>query len=158
LREVIPGLRRLAILANVGFAQAALEMGEAQTAAGKLGLEVITSGMRRAEDIAPAFEAIKGRADALYVCGEALQVTHRLRINTLALGSRLPTVLSSATASQPETHVLSVSGCTIGASWQHPCDCDDQLMMERSDRVGNVALGPDWRRRGVGNYREWQVF
>src|ERR1700730_1312972 len=65
---------------------------------------------------------------------------------------------ASVTASQLETHVLSVSGCTIGASWQHPCDCDDQLMMERSDRVGDGGLGPDGRRRRVGNYREWQVF
>ena len=95
LREVVPGLRRLAILANVGFSQAVTEMGEAQTAASKLGLEVLTSGMRRAEDIAPAIEAIKGRADALYVCGDALQVTNRIRINTLALGLRLPTMLST---------------------------------------------------------------
>jgi putative ABC transport system substrate-binding protein len=93
LREVVPGLRRLAILANVGFAQAALEMGEAQTAAGKFGLQVVTSEIQRAEDITPAFEAIKGRADALYVCGDGLQVQNRIRINTLALGLRLPTVL-----------------------------------------------------------------
>jgi putative ABC transport system substrate-binding protein len=97
LREVVPGLRRLAILANVGFAQAALEMGEAQTVAGKLGLQVVTSGIQRAEDIAPAFEAIKDRADALYVCGDGLQVMNRVRINTLALGLRLPTVLPSPT-------------------------------------------------------------
>jgi putative ABC transport system substrate-binding protein len=93
LREVVPGLRRLAILANVGFTQAALEMGEVHTVAGKLGLQVVTSGIQRAEDIAPAFEAIKGRADALYVCGDGLQVMNRIRINTLALGLRLPTVL-----------------------------------------------------------------
>src|ERR1700730_18515111 len=65
---------------------------------------------------------------------------------------------ASVTASQLETHVLSVSGCTIGASWQHPCDCDDQLMMERSDRVGNVALGPDWHWRWGRTPPEWQSF
>src|SRR5262245_61996803 len=92
LREVVHGLRRLAILGNVGT-QAALEMGEAQTAASKLGLEVVTSEMRRAEDIAPSFEAFRDRADALYVCGDAVQVTNRIRINTLALGLRLPTML-----------------------------------------------------------------
>jgi putative ABC transport system substrate-binding protein len=52
-------------------------------------------GIRRAEDIGRAFEAIEGRADALYVCGDLLQGTYRLRINTLALGLRLPTMLSS---------------------------------------------------------------
>src|SRR5262245_1058725 len=94
LRAVVPGLGRLGSLGNVG-SQAALEMGEAQTAASKLGLEVVTSEMRRAEDIAPAFEAFRDRADALYVCGDAVQVTNRIRINTLALGLRLPTMLSS---------------------------------------------------------------
>ena len=51
-----------------------------------------TFEIRRAEDIAPAFDALKGRADALYVCGEPLVNTNRVRINTLALGARLPTM------------------------------------------------------------------
>ena len=69
-------------------------MGQAQTAASKLGLEVITSGIRRAEDIAPAFATFKGKVDALYVVGDPLQFTYRVRINTLALGLRLPTMLA----------------------------------------------------------------
>ena len=44
------------------------------------------------EDIAPAFEALKGRADALYVVPDPLVFTNRIRINTLALGARLPTM------------------------------------------------------------------
>jgi putative tryptophan/tyrosine transport system substrate-binding protein len=93
LRELIPGLRRLAILANTDAPGVRLEMAEAQTVAGRLGLQVVTSAIRRAEDIAPAFEAIEGLADALYVCGDALTSTYRIRINTLALGLRLPTIL-----------------------------------------------------------------
>ena len=92
LREVVPGLRRLAIMANVGNPAAVLEMGEVQAAARTLGLEVATFEIRRAEDIAPAFEALKGRADALYVCTDPLVITNRIRINTLALGARLPTM------------------------------------------------------------------
>ena len=92
LREVIPSLRRLAIMANVGAPGAVLEMHEAQRVAGTLGLEVATIEIRRAEDIAPAFEALKGRADALYVCSEPLINTNRTRINILAVGARLPTV------------------------------------------------------------------
>ena len=91
LREVVPGLRRLAIMVNVDYPSAVLEMGEIQTAAGMLGLEVAPLEIRRAEDIAPAFEALKGRAEALYVVGDALVMTHRVRINTLALAARLPT-------------------------------------------------------------------
>ena len=67
LREVVPGLRRLAIMVNVGYPQAVLEMGEVQAAARTLGLEVAPLEIRRAEDIAPAFEALKAQADALYV-------------------------------------------------------------------------------------------
>ena len=48
--------------------------------------------IRRAEDIAPAFEALKGRAEALYVVADPLVTTNRIRINTLALGARLPTM------------------------------------------------------------------
>ena len=92
LREVVPGLRRLAIMANVGNPAAVLEMGEVQATARTLGLEVATFEIRRAEDIAPAFEALKGRADALYVCADPLVNTNRIRINTLALGARLPTM------------------------------------------------------------------
>jgi putative tryptophan/tyrosine transport system substrate-binding protein len=91
LREIIPGLRRLAIMANVDAPVAVLEMGEVQAAARTLGLEAVTIEIRRAEDIAPAIDALKGRADALYVCGDPLVVTNRVRINTSALGARMPT-------------------------------------------------------------------
>jgi putative tryptophan/tyrosine transport system substrate-binding protein len=53
-----------------------------------LGLEVVPAHIRRAEDIAPAFEGLKSRADALYVVGDALVITHRIPINTLALAAR----------------------------------------------------------------------
>jgi putative ABC transport system substrate-binding protein len=92
LREVVPDLRRLAIMANVGAPGAVLEMGEAQAAARTLGLDVATFEIQRAEDIAPAFERLKGRAEALYVASDPLVFTHRVRINTFVLGARLPTI------------------------------------------------------------------
>jgi ABC-type uncharacterized transport system substrate-binding protein len=92
LREVLPGLRTVAILANIGSPNSVLEMGEAQAAARTLGLAVVTSEVQRAEDIAPAFDALKGRTDALYVSPSPLLTTNRIRINTLALGARLPTM------------------------------------------------------------------
>jgi putative tryptophan/tyrosine transport system substrate-binding protein len=87
LREVVPGLRRLAVVANVSNPVSGVEMGEVQA----LGLDVVTLEIRRGEDIAPAFETLKGRAQALYVAGDPLMITNRVRINTLALGARLPT-------------------------------------------------------------------
>jgi ABC-type uncharacterized transport system substrate-binding protein len=92
LREVVPGLRRLAIMANMSNPASVLDMGEAQTTAHTLGLEVTTSEIRRAEEIAPAFEALKQRADALYLCPDPLMNTNRIRINILAVGARLPTM------------------------------------------------------------------
>jgi putative ABC transport system substrate-binding protein len=92
LREVVPGLRRLAVMANVSAPPAVLEIAEVQTTARALGLEVVASEIRRAEDIAPAFESFKGRAEALYVCNDPLVTTNRIRINTLALGMGLPTM------------------------------------------------------------------
>ena len=92
MREVIPRLGRLAILTNISNSAAVLEMREAQAAASALGLTVDAAEIRRAEDIAPAFEALKGRADALYVPPDTLVNTYRIRINTLALGARLPTM------------------------------------------------------------------
>jgi putative tryptophan/tyrosine transport system substrate-binding protein len=92
VREVVPTLRRLAIMANVGAPNAMLDMREVAAAARTLGVEVVTLEIQRAEDIAPAFEALKGHADALYVCIDGLVNTNRIRINTSALGARLPTM------------------------------------------------------------------
>jgi putative tryptophan/tyrosine transport system substrate-binding protein len=95
LREVVPRLRRVAIMVDVGFAQGVLEMGEVEATARTLGLEVMPLEIRRAEDIAPAFEALKPQADALYVVVNALVTTNRTRIITLALGARLPTIFNT---------------------------------------------------------------
>ncbi len=96
LREVLPQLRRLAIVFNVGNDQTVLEMGETQAAARTLGLEVAPVEIRQAEDIVPAFEAIKAQADAFYVVIDQLVVANRTRILTLALGAKLPTMFSTA--------------------------------------------------------------
>jgi putative tryptophan/tyrosine transport system substrate-binding protein len=92
LREVVPGLRRLAIMGRTGNPTDVTQRDEAQAAAHTLGLEVVSAEIRRAEDIAPTFDALKGRADALYVFGDPLMATHGIRINTLAQGARLPTI------------------------------------------------------------------
>jgi len=92
LREVLPALRRLAIIVNVGSANAALEIAEAQAAARKLSLDVDVLEIQRAQDIAPAFATLKSDVQALYVCPDPLVNANHARINTLALGARLPTI------------------------------------------------------------------
>jgi putative tryptophan/tyrosine transport system substrate-binding protein len=92
LRDIFPGLGRLAVMANIGAPGAVLQMHQFHAAARSLGLEVVPLEIRRTEDIAPALESLKGRADALYVAGDALANLNRIRINTFALVARLPTI------------------------------------------------------------------
>jgi ABC-type uncharacterized transport system substrate-binding protein len=94
LREIVPGLRTLAIMANVGYPAAMREMTEVQTITRALGLDVAAIKIQRAEDIAPVIEATKGHTDALYVCIDPLTDANRVRIVTMALGARLPTMSS----------------------------------------------------------------
>ena len=90
-REVVPNLRRLAIIANAESPGAMLEMREVHASARALGLEVVTSKIRRTEDIALAFKAFSG-ADALYVCPDGLITSNNVKLNILAVGARLPTI------------------------------------------------------------------
>jgi ABC-type uncharacterized transport system substrate-binding protein len=93
LREVLPRLRRLAIMGNAGSPQAVLEMGRVQAEARALGLEVAPLEIRRVEDIAPAFESLNAQADALYVVGDAFIQANRTRIITFSLSARLPIII-----------------------------------------------------------------
>jgi putative tryptophan/tyrosine transport system substrate-binding protein len=90
LREIVPGLRTLAIMANVGYPAALREMAEVQASVHALGLDAATVEIQRAEDIAPAVEAIKARTQAIYVCIDPLTDASRARIVALTLGARLP--------------------------------------------------------------------
>jgi putative ABC transport system substrate-binding protein len=92
MREALPGLRRLAIIANPASPQAASELNEVKTEAVTLGFEPTGLEIRRAEDFAAALEALKGHADALYACADALISANAARINALALAARLPTM------------------------------------------------------------------
>jgi putative tryptophan/tyrosine transport system substrate-binding protein len=126
LREVVPHLRRLAILANVGGPAVVLDMREVQATARTLGLEAITLEIRRGEDIVPAFEALNGRADALYVCIDPLVGTHRIRINTLALAARLPTMHGSREA--VEAAGLMSYGPNHPDLWRRAADYVDKIL------------------------------
>jgi len=96
LRELVPGLARIAIMGNAGNPFSMQEMAQARMAAGTLGLEAVMLEVREPQNITSAFEGLKTRADALYICIDAgLINTNRIRINTSALGERLPTMHGS---------------------------------------------------------------
>jgi putative ABC transport system substrate-binding protein len=94
LRKAIPQLHRLAILADAGYAEPMLEADRVKTTAQQLGLEAARLVIWQPEDIAPAFEALGHKADALYVVSDALIAANRARIIRLALSEHLPTILS----------------------------------------------------------------
>src|SRR5208337_2222422 len=136
LCEVVPGLRRLAIMGNVGNPLVVLEMGEAQAAARTLGLDVVTSEIWRAEDIAPAFEALKGRAEALYVVADPLVNNHRVAIATLALGARLPTMHDHREV--VEAGGLMSYGPNFLELWRRSADFVDKIL--RGTKPGDIPV------------------
>jgi putative ABC transport system substrate-binding protein len=92
LREVAPGVKRLGLLGNVGVPNVTLEMKEVQNVAAKIGVEVIPVEITKTDDLVPGIEGLRGRADGLYVCTDPLITTHAVRINTLAISMKLPTI------------------------------------------------------------------
>ena len=92
LREVVPGLKRVAIFGNSGNPTVATERNAAIAAAHALGLDTIISGVQTVEDIAPTIESLKGNADALYVCEDPFTVVKGAMINAATLAARLPTM------------------------------------------------------------------
>jgi putative tryptophan/tyrosine transport system substrate-binding protein len=136
LREVVPTLRGLAILANVGAPNAVLEMGEVQTKARALGLEVAPLEIRRAEDIAPAFDALKAQADAIYVVGDALITANRTRIITFANTARLPTIFNNRDYLQAGG--LMSYGPNVPDSFRRAADLVDKIL--RGTKPGDIPV------------------
>ncbi len=95
MREFIPSVGRVAFLAGSNTNQTAMEVAEFQAAAHTLGLEIIRADIFQPDDIAPAIQSLRGRVDAIYVQTIPVMFTNRVRINTLALGARLPTFAGS---------------------------------------------------------------
>ena len=128
LREVLPGLRRLAVMVNTDYSGGATEREQIDAAARTLGLEITPMLIRRAEDIAPAFEGLEGRADAFYTTGDSLVNAQRLRINTFALTARLPTMF-------PQREYLEAGGLmSYGANFR-------DLNRRAADYVDKVLRG-----------------
>jgi putative tryptophan/tyrosine transport system substrate-binding protein len=126
LREVVPNLRRLAILVNIGNPSMAFEIGEVQAAARTLGLEIATLEIRSAKDIVPAFETLKGGADALYVCVDPVLNAHRISINTLANVARLPTI--TGVREFVEAGSLMSYGPSWPDQWRRAADYVDKIL------------------------------
>jgi ABC-type uncharacterized transport system substrate-binding protein len=136
MRELVPGLRRLAILANAGYPAAALEMAEVQTAARALGLEVATLEIRRAEDVGPVFELVKGKAQALHICTDSLIYTNWNRINSLVLEARLPTM--NGAREYVDAGGLVSYGPNFPNLWRRAAEIVDKIL--RGTKPGDILI------------------
>ena len=136
LREVMPQLRRLAIMFNADNTQPVLEMGETQAEARRLGLEVTIRAIRRAEDIAPAFQGLKAQADAVYVAVDQLIVANRTPIIAAALSERLLTIFS--TRDFVKAGALMSYGPNYSDLFAHSADYVDKIL--RGTKPGDIPV------------------
>jgi putative ABC transport system substrate-binding protein len=136
LQEVLPRLSRLAIIGNADFAQGMLEMSEVQAVARGLGIEIAPLEIRRAEDIAPAFEALKPQADALYVVGDALVNANRTRIMTFSLSARLPAIFNNRTF--VEAGGLMSYGSNFSDQFQRAAELVNKIL--RGTKPGDIPV------------------
>ena len=111
-------------------------MGEVQSAARAIGLAVAPFEIRRAEDIVPAFEALKGRSEALYVVSDPLVSTNRIRINTFAFAARLPTMHGAR--EQVEAGGLMSYGVNFPDMFRRVADYVDKIL--RGAKPGDIPV------------------
>jgi putative ABC transport system substrate-binding protein len=136
LRNIVPGLHRVAIMANVTYPAAAKELAACQAACRALGLEATILELRQAEDIAAAFESLHAKADALYLVAEALANSYHARIATLALGARLPTIFG--TTDLMEAGGLMAYGPNLPAMFRRAADYVDKIL--RGTKPGDIPV------------------
>ncbi|MFZ0260351.1 MAG: ABC transporter substrate-binding protein [Pseudolabrys sp.] len=136
VREILPALHRLAIMFNADNTQPALEMGETQGEARRLGIEVAPLAIRKAEDIAPAFQGLKSRADAIYVAVDQLMVANQKRILTSALEKRIPTIFSARDF--VKAGALMSYGPNYSDLFRHSADYVDKIL--RGTKPGEIPV------------------
>jgi putative ABC transport system substrate-binding protein len=136
LREVIPDLRHLAILTDPSNASAVAEMSEIEAAAHTLALDLSTFEFRRSEDLDSAFAAMKGHAQAINVLAFPLVFVNRVRINSLALAARLPTIYVAR--EYVAAGGLMSYGPNWPAMWRRSADFVDKIL--RGAKPGDIPV------------------
>ena len=136
LHQVVPNIRRLGIIFDASYSAAVLETSNVQAMAHDVGLEVAPHGIQRAEDIVPAFGALKGQADALYVAQDALIDANNALIITLALSAKLPTI--STTPDFAKAGALMSYGPNMPALFRRAAEIVDKIL--RGTKPGDIPV------------------
>ena len=142
LREVVPNIRRLAIMVNPGFRDVVLEANEVQALAQPLGIEVATLKIWRAEEVMPTLESLKDPPDALYVPSDATFNSNRIPINTFALNARLPTMHGFREFVEAGGLMRQITQACSGAlpnTWTRFCAGQSLLTCRLSSRPSSIS-------------------
>jgi putative tryptophan/tyrosine transport system substrate-binding protein len=126
LRQAVPDLHQIGILANPRYPAAMLELAQVETAARAVGLAPVRLEIRNAQDIAPAIEGVKGSGVALYGCIDGLINSNQKKINTLALAALIPTLYSEKAF--VESGGLICYGANIPALFSRAADLVDKIL------------------------------
>jgi putative ABC transport system substrate-binding protein len=136
LREIVPALRRLAIMVNVAYPAAKNELAQCQAAARALALETTLMELQRPEDIARTFEALGSGAEAVYVVSDALTNTRYGRIASLALTARMATMFGTKDA--PRSGGLMAYGPNLSDLFRRSGDYVDKIL--RGAKPGDIPV------------------
>ena len=95
LKEVVPEVKRIAVLSNPGNPLTHW-LKEVESAARTLAVQIQLLNITGPDDVAPAFrDAMKGRAGAILVATDQVVSLQSAQISALALSNRLPTMSGS---------------------------------------------------------------
>jgi putative tryptophan/tyrosine transport system substrate-binding protein len=137
LREVIPELRRVAVLVNIANAPAGrVELAAVKAAARTLDIEIVALEVQRAADIEPAVRTLNGKAGAVYVVQDPLFIAHRDIISTATLGARLPTM--NAAREFVEAGGLMSYGANFPDIFRRAADYVDKIL--RGAKPGSLPI------------------
>jgi putative tryptophan/tyrosine transport system substrate-binding protein len=136
LRQIVPDLHRLAILFDANYPATVLEKERVEAVARNLGLTVLSRGIKRAEDIPPVLDALKGQADALYVVENSLVATNSSRIAALALDIKMPTTFTTADTARGDA--LMSYGVDIPTLYRRAADYVDRIL--RGAKPGELPV------------------
>ena len=132
LRDLVPQLRRLAVLFDAGYPAAVKEANEVQAAAHALRFDIARQEIRHSDDVTSALEALRSQSDALYVVENALIAPNVTRIVSFAVGARLPT--SFVTGDYVRAGGLMSYGPNYPALFRRAAEIADKIL-----RGGNPA-------------------
>ena len=137
IREIVPGVARIAALSNMGTPNSPPQWKEIEMAAQALGVQSLLLDVRKREELAPAFEsATKARIDAIVVGQDALLQANRRLVAELAAVHHLPAIYRSREFT--ESGGLISYGPNYPEFYRHAAIYVDKIL--RGARPGDLSI------------------